>query len=471
MYNVPFYRSFRDMLSAAEQDFPDLLFFADAAGNRRLYGEFCRDIRKTAMRMTGGNVLPAGKRREGDRYVVLSVKDQYRFAVCYFAAVLAGYTVCLLPGGHPVPEGLKGARVLDEEDSAGLLKEDDASDVEDIPFSGFPEPDPDTSCTVAFSSGTSARDKGCLLSQKNLLHDAEYTMQLYHYWKGERLVHILPFWHLFGLIADLIGPLHYGGCLFDPLDKVRFFRALRDFHPDSVNMPPALADTLYMRLAVCSDPAEVSGGCLKKILCAGAALSDKTADGLMKYGIEPCTAYGLTECSPCVAVTPDGEAKEAEGTVGYPIGCVDVRIKDGEITVSGTTVMKGYFGDDELTRKVLKDGRIYTGDTGYFDAEGRLAVVGRKDNLLVFASGRKCIPEKVEKLVSSIPGIREALLSGDSGPGSLVPHLTLVSDRFTEEMRRQVSELMKKEELYPYILTISEERLRRNAMGKVVRRR
>lgn len=444
-YDVVFYNTFSEMLSAANENYADLLFLEDVDG-KHTYASFYCDVMKAV----------SYYKDISKKYIVLGIANQYRFAVSYFGAILSGHIVCLIAEHHMIPTQMSDEYIVGDEDWTRLVCCTPAKN----PLCGIL---PDEPCTIAFSSGTSSKNKGCVLSQRNLLHDAQYSMKIYRYWKGERFIHILPFWHLFGIVADLIGPIHKGCSLYVPENSAVFFKAMEYFRPHCVNMPPALADTLCTMIERAG--LKITGGCLKKILCAGAPMNDASAEKLLQYGILPCTAYGLTECSPCVAVTPDDDV--SIGTSGKPIPCVDVKIVDGEILISGSTVMLGYYEDNELTKQTIIDGYIHTGDVGYFK-NGHLVVTGRKDNMLVFGNGLKCVPEYIEGLVNKVAGVQESLVRKDIRKD--IPELIIVCNDLTEAMKNNITCIMLKESLYPFVLNIKKEKLARNSMGKVVRK-
>ena len=448
-FEVNLYRTFSELLEEAVEKYSDDLFLEDYDG-RHTYGDLYNAVLGAASCL---KMIP-------DRYIILNIREQYAFAIVYFAAVLTGHVACLLPENHPIPKHVGSGYVIDDSEAKALLS------LSPIKAEELPEIDPELPCTVAFSSGTSSKNKGCVLSQRNLLHDAQYSMMYFHYWRGERLVHMLPFWHLFGVVADLIGPIHYGCGLFVPKTSASFFNAMQYFRPHCINMPPALADTLCLMLEKNGDIG-ITGGCLKKILCAGAPMNIQTATKLMEFGILPCTAYGLTECSPCVAITPDNDL--VLGTVGKVIPCTDVKIEDGEILVAGTTVMLGYFEDDELTRRKITDGYFHTGDIGYFDTKGYLVITGRKDNMLTFSNGMKCMPEAVESRVNAVAGVKESMLCVGFSGKQTFPRLIAVVER-AADVKGEITLIMKQENLYPFILEITSKKLKRNDMGKVVRR-
>ncbi|MBQ7849908.1 MAG: AMP-binding protein [Clostridia bacterium] len=393
-----------------------------------------------------------------EQFVVLTLTQQTAYAAAYIAAVLTGHIAVLLPSGHPLPASLAHAVPVGDDFARA------AAEREPLSPDCLPDADPDACCTIAFSSGTASAAKGVMLSQRNLLEDAQNGMRLHRYWSGERLVHILPYWHLFGVVADLLGPLQAGCHLYMTESPLHFFPALRLFRPHSVNLPPALADTLCQAMTTAADPAQVTGGCLEKLMCAGAPLSPATLDRLLSFGVRPCLAYGLTECSPCVSLTPDDEI--VPGSSGRPLGCVTVRIaEDGEILVRGSTVMLGYYGDPDATAEQITDGWLHTGDLGHIGDEGHLFVTGRKSSMLVFSSGMKCMPEPLEQRIARLPSVTECLLS--VSPDGQRPVLTLVTQ---SEAPETLDEIMAQAGLVPYTLVLRKEPLKRNAMGKLVRK-
>lgn len=451
-YSVTRIRDYKELLHHAVVSFPNQVLFQtdEEALTFRSFADLVR-------RAAGGMAhLPKG-------IVICNISRQKLFAIGYFAAILTGHVACLLPEGHGVPESMRGYPAIRDADVECWLSG------EPLDFSALQPPLPEEPCTIAFSSGTSSAAKGVVLSQTNLLTDAQYGMMRHRYWFGERLVHMLPYWHLFGLVTELLAPLYAGVSVFLPKSSLYFFRALRTFRPHSLHIPPALADTLCAALVAAKDPRDVTGGSLEKIMCAGAPLSDQTSKTLLKFGILPCTAYGLTECSPCVSLTEETDIRI--GTSGPPLDCVSVKIaQDGEILVCGPTVMLGYFEDAEATRARIRDGYLHTGDIGKLDEAGHLCILGRKSSMLVFSNGKKCIPEAIESMVNRMEGVAESLLSCDtSGVGS-VPVLTVVTDLSGQQLMPRLDRMMREADLFPYKLILQRNPIARNSMGKVIRK-
>ena len=166
------------------------------------------------------------------------------------------------------------------------------------------------------------------------------------------------------------------------------------------------------------DPASVTGGALRKVLCGGAALGLEVARGLEGFGVQAHGCYGLTECSPCVSVCAPGPFEP--GDCGVPLACNRVGFSAaGEVVVEGANVMAGYYGRPEMTASVLVDGVLHTGDLGFLDDRGHLRMQGRLDDVLVLDDGRLLCLEVVERELCACPAIEEALVGLDA-EGTLV---------------------------------------------------
>ena len=324
---------------------------------------------------------------------------------------------------------------------------------------------------VAISSGTTSVSKGVMLTQKNILSDTVAGMRLYDYHKGAVYFNVLPYQHLFGLVADLLGPLYSGGTICFSADKLNLFRNLCKFKPTHMNMPPAVVYIIERMLVASSDAGEVTGGSLKKIMCAGAMVRENTCKYLKQKGISVFSAYGLTECSPCVSMNTDLYNKI--GSVGVILPGIDVLIKDDEILVHGDTVMKGYWKDKDATDKVLNNGWLMTGDLGYFDEDGFLFLTGRKTNLIVFEDGTKLSPEKIETEIELIDEVNECMVSSAELNGKIVVYVKV----FTHSKNRDLINYKIKEVFCNYGLIqrlgnvgITSKELKKNKLGKIIRR-
>lgn len=390
-----------------------------------------------------------------EKILILNIKDQILLAEVWMGIALSGQIACLLPDGHSIPESIRDALLVDDEGARRLRQTD--------PSPKYPVQVPKKVCTIAFSSGTTSEAKGVMLTQRNLLLDTEYSIRYCNFYKGMRLLHVLPYWHLFGLAADLLVPLHSGCSVFIP-EEMHQMEAISVFKPHSINLTPAFADAIVTLIRYTGDVQKVTGGCLKRVLCGGAPYSEQTEQALLEYGILPYTGYGLTECSPCVSITRDGDFHPR--TAGTPLACVKIRISPGgEVLVSGETIMAGYYKDPKGTEERIRDGWLHTGDLGYLDADGHLVITGRLSSMLVLPNGKKCMPESIETLLCRFSGISECCLSLQGK--KLV--LEVVSSQSFEDVKKLTDSVMVGQGLIPYSLSVNSHGLKRNKMGKVIR--
>ena len=183
---------------------------------------------------------------------------------------------------------------------------------------------------------------------------------------------------------------------------------LRGKHPDPLT---SLASGLGDRL-VFSVIRQKLGGRLRFVASGSAPLGADVMEFFYAIGIPIIEGYGLTETAPILTFNPLNAPRV--GTVGLPIKGVELRIaEDGEILARGPNIMKGYFNKPEATAAALEGGWFHTGDIGYIDPEGYLAITDRKKDLLVTSGGKKIAPQPIETILKRSPLVAEAVLLGD----------------------------------------------------------
>ena len=161
------------------------------------------------------------------------------------------------------------------------------------------------------------------------------------------------------------------------------------------------------------------GGNLEVIICGGAGLDTKIEKDFYDFGIQILNGYGITECSPVVAVNRPHDYKF--GSVGKILPCNKVKIADpdkdgaGEILVSGTNVMKGYYKDPESTAEAFDGEWFKTGDYGMIDEDGFLFITGRKKNLIILSNGENVSPEGIEQELMRLPYVKEVVVYEEDG--------------------------------------------------------
>ncbi|MGK2905924.1 MAG: AMP-dependent synthetase/ligase [Desulfuromonadales bacterium] len=289
---------------------------------------------------------------------------------------------------------------------------------------------------ILYTSGTTGRAKGAMLSHANITSNVRSAVELYKLDPSMHTLSFLPINHVFEQVAGIILPLSVGGTvsfaeslrkLGDNLGEVKpnfllgvpaVFRLLAERMTSKIESK-RLSKALYafaptrqiitkkIRAAFGGNPVFISGG---------AALDPVIAATLMDLGLNVYQGYGITETSPVIAVeTP--EVKRL-GTVGKPIPGVEVRIHEpnhegvGEIWAKGPNIMLGYYNNQEATNEAITDGWYHTGDLGRIEADGFLSICGRVKNLIVTANGKNVYPEEVENEILNSIFIAEIMVYG-----------------------------------------------------------
>ena len=448
MYSVDEVGTFLEFILKIERKYSDNIAFK-SINKQYTYGDFCNMVKSCV------GALSSNK----GKCFVIDTNNSLKFAVMYFAIVISGNIAVLMDEQDLKYVDIKEYEVISESDLDKILeyKSDYIEDShnEDV-------------CTIVCSSGTTSEKKGVMLSQANLLSDMRGGMLLYEYPENAIYVNILPYTHLFGVIADLLGPLFSGGTICIPNDKIHFFESLRYYRPTNLNLPPALVNAIYAMLISTGSFEMATGGRLKKVMCAGAKLNDDVNELFSQYGLRVYSAYGLTECSPCVSMDRDHFYRQ--NSVGQVLPCCSVDIIDGEVTVVGKNVMLGYYKNKDATNKVLRDGRLYTGDLGYVDDDGFLYLIGRKNSMIVFEDGKKILPEIVENAICQLENIEECLILPEENNCKIKLNIYIVSDENVnnEDLKNVLKDFNISNRIAE--ITIQRNKLKKNALGKIVRK-
>lgn len=267
----------------------------------------------------------------------------------------------------------------------------------------------DLACII-FTSGTTGGPKGVMLSQKNIVSMVSAALELLDLAPGDRCLLVLPLYHCYGCFYNLYAGLaaRCVQCICPDLKRVSqqivFFQARILF------LVPVVVEALLTELERSGMSAEeFFGGSLKWVMSAGAPISPQIIKRFGKHGVDVLNGYGITECTAIVSLNPR-RAFRAD-TVGLPGKNWDVKIaEDGEICVSGSNVMMGYYGDGESRQAVMDGPWFRTGDLGYLDQDGHLVISGRKKNLIILSNGKNVSPEELEEQIHRMEGVKEVLV-------------------------------------------------------------
>ena len=155
-------------------------------------------------------------------------------------------------------------------------------------------------------------------------------------------------------------------------------------------------------------------GGIEWILTGGAPLPRRIYEHLQSFGIHMLEGYGLTETCSLYSLAPYDAPHVGTAGLVSPLPEVETKVsEDGELLIRGPNVMTGYWREPGETARVMKDGWFHTGDTGEIDKAGYVKVIGRRNRTIVLSSGKKVAPEELENLLTGLPGILEALVTGE----------------------------------------------------------
>jgi len=304
--------------------------------------------------------------------------------------------------------------------------------------------------TIVFTSGTTGKGKGVMLSQTNIVSDMTQGMYLFDI--TPKTLNVLPPHHTFGSTVNFVGHYSQGSEIYISSGLKHIVNELKEQQPTHLVLVPLFVETLYkkiwssaqksgkanalrsmikisnllrkfgidLRRTLFKSVLEAFGGKLEMIICGGAALNQDIIDTFEAIGITILNGYGITECSPLISCNRNKYQKK--GSVGTPIIGSKVKIKDpdengeGEICVKGPNVMLGYYKDPEATARAFdEDGFFRTGDYGKLDEEGWIYITGRLKNIIILSNGKNVYPEELENEISRIYGVSEAVVyAGES---------------------------------------------------------
>ncbi len=275
------------------------------------------------------------------------------------------------------------------------------------------EIDPDALCTILFTSGTTGKSKGVMLSHRNLADNATcLDMKIP---AGTVAMTLLPINHVYCLTMDIIKGIYIGvtSCINDSIMHVA--KNLKLYKPDMVLLVPLVIESIYAKLKAAGNllPKKIIanqafGGNLKTICSGGAYLDPDYVDKFAEYGITILQGYGMTECSPVICNNLEWDNRK--GSVGKLLPNCEAKIVDEEIWVRGSSVMMGYYKMPEETAETLVDGWLRTGDLGYIDEDNFVYITGRKKNLIILANGENVSPEEIENQIYKADLVKEIIV-------------------------------------------------------------
>ena len=474
-----------------EQEFPDHVAIRYVAEDgktvvEKKYREYAQDIR----RMTA--YLKAEVPDIKGRRIVLLSRNCYEFCVASFGIILAGGVLVTLNQKKTWDEleyelGLvEPALILNDGIDYGCRAELEAAYGPKLrPMDCYKDTAPGelTNCVghddlmmLMFTSGTTGRSKGVMLSERNMCASLHTYSEVAENWITNRLpagqklplshMTLLPLFHMACFVCVMSYPP--AGWALNLCGDIRdFYRDLGLMHSDVMASAPMLVETIYNDMKR-GRVSRLNG--LWDLCCSSAALDPRMLLELAQNGFVVNQCYGMTE------TFGDGilnftQVEKQMSAVGKPDDHVQYKLDEtGEICIKGDCVMLGYYKAPEATAEVIDAaGWFHTGDLARMDEEGFYYITGRKKNLIILASGENVSPEELEKKLALCPAITECIVKEKS---QKICAVIYCPEDKQEEVRAFVTEVNRSLPLYKRISAVefTAEPLPRNALGKLLRK-
>ena len=311
---------------------------------------------------------------------------------------------------------------------------------------------------IIFTSGTTGVSKGVMLSSKNLVLDVMLTQSMLQATPDDTCFSVLPMHHAYECTATFLDCMYSGASIAFSRGLKYIRKDILEAKPTMMLAVPIIIENFYNKIMrslqdqvsektlfrlylektarehrrihlpkkVRKQILEVFGGNLHTIISGGAAIESYVLDFFCDLGISAVQGYGLSECSPIVALNPNKRKYIKNSSAGHLLPFTECKIIDkdengiGEICFRGPTVMLGYYEDPENTAAVIDDENwFHTGDLGYLDHDNYVFITGRKKNVIITGNGKNVFPEGLEGYLLDSPYISECMVwGGDTDPTS-----------------------------------------------------
>lgn len=348
------------------------------------------------------------------------------------------------------------------------------------------EIDPEEFKVLIFTSGTTSQAKGVMICNRNLAENVNAVSPYVYLTENDRWFSVLPLHHCYECSIGFLLPMAVGGSIAICQGLKHIVDDMKETKPTAMLAVPLLIESLYKKInksiekggkaglvnsmihvtnalktvgidikrKVFAEIYENLGGNLRIIVSAAAPIDPKAGKWVQDIGLLFLQGYGLTETSPIAALTPDYDPRL--GSAGKALVCSKLKIKDpnengeGEVLIKSSTLMLGYYENEEATKEAIQDGWFNSGDVGYLDKDGFLFITGRSKNVIVTQNGKNIYPEEIELMLGKIPEIKESMVYGKEEEGNkeltitarVIPNYDeikeLHGDNLTEEQIRNI---------------------------------
>lgn len=452
--NYPYYEhkeisNLTELLALSIENNPDDIAFSFCNNDRKVIDKTYREFYFEVMDLK--NYIAS---LYHDKHIAIIGENSYEWIVIFFAIILSGNTAVVIDKGLPIDViemllnnsdtnimfySQYNETLANNKDIIGYP----ISDINKYETLGKKEKkavklDNDKCATIFFTSGTTGANKAVMLSQRNIANNTYAAASLFK--PNGSAFSVLPFHHSFGLITSIIAPFFYHVKVFINTNLRNILNDLKIAKPNTMFVVPMFVEQFYKQIwstarkthkkEVLKTSIKLSnglmkigidlrsklfksitsefGGNLEYIICGGAFLNKTYVKWFRSIGINILNGYGITECSPVLAVNRNHFYRD--GSVGQAIKDANVKIEDGEIVVKSKSVMLGYYKDKKSTNQVIKRGWFHTGDLGYIDKDGFIFITGRKKNLIILNNGENVSPELVEEVLGKDSGVEEVVV-------------------------------------------------------------
>ena len=306
---------------------------------------------------------------------------------------------------------------------------------------------------ILFTSGTTDVSKGVMLNQRNLVLDVYLAQTLLEVRQGEdTFFSILPLHHTYECTATFLECVYNGTTMAICQGLKYILKDMQETQPTLLLGVPVIFENLYNKITrnirksgkekqlgavlkvnrltkkvgfdisklATKQITDLFGGKLRTLICGGAAVDGAILDFFGDLGFRSLQGYGLTECSPIIALNPDSPKFIHNASAGYLFPLSECKIIDrdengcGEICFRGPTVMMGYYKDPGRTAEAIDaDGWYHTGDLGYIDENDYVYITGRKKSIIITGNGKNVYPEELEYYLQKSEYISESMVWGD----------------------------------------------------------
>lgn len=378
----------------------------------------------------------------------------------------------------------------------------------------------DETALIVYTSGTTGNPKGVMISFGNIYSQLKDFEKLFKLTSKNTLLSILPINHLLELDCGFFGMLYMGAKIvyiksLNPKELTTTMKEkqitnmivvplvakmLKNSIEKQIKKQPKFAQKMFAfmyklakfmprqgRRIMFKSVIDGLGGKFECFICGGAPLENEVAEFFERLGIPVFQGYGLTETSPTISTNRYGRTKL--GTVGQALPSVNVKLaENGEILVSGSNVMQGYYNRPEATAEVIdEDGWFHTGDIGEIDRQGYIKITGRIKNMIVLGGGKKIFPEEVEAVLETSGIIKEVCVmslkiksgnkAGTEEVGAVIVPVDELQSKTDEELQKLLEDEVKSlssANLAPYktptVVVLHREELPKTSTRKVKRR-